>query len=206
MRHTVRVEITPLPIDGAYVVQPDIHHDERGDFLEWCRTDLLAQTLGRPVPVAQGNLSTSARGVMRGIHFSTVPPGQAKYVTCVTGAVHDVVVDLRVGSPTFGQSAGVDLDASNRRAVFIEEGLGHGFLSLDEGSTVLYLCSTAYEPAHDRAINPLDPELGIDWPHPPGVEPVLSPKDRAAPSLLEAMEMDMLPTMEQVRARHADQG
>ena len=105
----------------------------------------------------------SRRGVIRGIHFADVPPGQAKYVTCVRGAILDVVVDLRAGSPTFGQWVAVRLD-ERRRAVFLAEGLGHAFMALSDQATVLYLCSTPYAPGREHGVHPLDPEIGIDWP------------------------------------------
>src|SRR5690606_21424643 len=124
----------------------------------------LAEAVGHPLTLAQANLSVSAAGVVRGIHYAEVPPGQAKYVTCPSGAVLDVVVDLRVGSPTFGRWEAVRLDDVDRRAVYLTEGLGHGFCALTEGATVAYLCSTTYHPAAERSIHPLDPALGITWP------------------------------------------
>ena len=139
------------------------------------------------------NLSVSARGVVRGIHFSDVPPGQAKYVTCVSGAVLDVVVDIRVGSPTYGQWDAMRLDDVDRRAVYVAEGLGHGFCTLSESATVTYLCSSTYRPGHEHGVDPLDPELGIDW---PVTGPVLSTKDAAAPSLAEARAAGLLPQYE----------
>jgi len=133
----------------------------------------------------------SRRGVLRGVHFADVPPGQAKYVTCVAGAILDVVVDIRVGSPTFGRWEAVRLDDENRRALYVAEGLGHAFLALSESATVVYLCSQPYAPAREHGIHPLDPELGIDWPL--DGEPVLSAKDAAAPTLAEARAAGLLP-------------
>ena len=133
----------------------------------------------------------SPRGVVRGVHFADVPPGQAKYVTCFAGAVLDVVVDLRVGSPTFGAVDSVVLDDVHRRAVFIAEGLGHAFMALSETATVGYLCSTPYNPAAEHGITPLDPALPMPWPG--DVAPVLSPKDEAAPTLEQAASPGLLP-------------
>jgi dTDP-4-dehydrorhamnose 3,5-epimerase len=130
--------------------------------------------------------------VLRGIHFADVPPGQAKYVTCVRGAVLDVVVDIRVGSPTYAQWEAVRLDEDTRRAVFLAEGLGHAFMALTDDATVVYLCSTGYAPKREHGVHPLDPALGIAWPE--GIEPVLSPKDAEAPSLAEAERSGLLPT------------
>jgi dTDP-4-dehydrorhamnose 3,5-epimerase len=132
--------------------------------------------------------------VLRGIHFADVPPGQAKYVTCVSGAVLDVIVDIRIGSTTFGQWHAVRLDDVTRKAVYISEGLGHAFLSLTDDATVVYLCSQGYNPATDRGIHPMDPAIGIRWPL--TGEPELSAKDAAAPTLAQAMAAGTLPLHE----------
>jgi dTDP-4-dehydrorhamnose 3,5-epimerase len=184
------VKIRPLGVEGAFEVTPVQHSDPRGTFLEWYRFDTLAAAVGHPLDLAQANLSVSGRDVVRGIHFADVPPGQAKYVTCVAGAVLDVVVDIRIGSPTFGRWEFVRLDDEERRAVYLAEGLGHGFCALSEQATVAYLCSSTYRPGHEHGINPLDPELGIAW---PAATPLLSPKDAAAPSLAEARATGRLP-------------
>ena len=150
----------------------------------------------------------SARGVLRGIHYADVPPGQAKYVTCVSGRVLDVIVDIREGSPTFGAWESVVLDDRTRNAVYLSEGLGHAFLSLEDGSTVVYLCSQPYAPSREHEINPLDPAIGIEWPVPAG-ELELSAKDSAAPTLQEAQEAGQLPSYEacvSYRATMADSG
>jgi dTDP-4-dehydrorhamnose 3,5-epimerase len=180
-----------LGIEGAWVVTPRIHRDSRGSFLEWFRGEDFAAATGYRFGLAQGNLSVSRRGVLRGIHFADVPPGQAKYVTCISGAVLDVVVDLRVGSPGYRRWEAVRLDDQARRAVFISEGLGHGFMALSDEATVLYLCSTPYTPGREHGIHPLDPALGITWPA--DVAPVLSDKDAAAPTLEQASATGLLP-------------
>ncbi|MGB6277996.1 MAG: dTDP-4-dehydrorhamnose 3,5-epimerase, partial [Rhodococcus sp. (in: high G+C Gram-positive bacteria)] len=173
--------------------------DDRGVFFEWFKASLFEETTGRSLNLLQANCSVSAAGVLRGIHFTTNPPGQAKYVTCARGAFLDVIVDLRVGSPTFGQWDSVLIDDIDRKAVFLSEGLGHAILSLEDNSTVMYLCSLEYTPALDRDINPLDPALGIDWPttardgSPLTYE--LSDKDKAAPTLAEALERGDLPDL-----------
>ena len=143
------------------------------------------------MPVAQANCSISRRGVIRGIHFADVPPGQAKYVTCVNGAILDVVVDLRAGSPGFGRWSAVRLDDQNRRAVFVAEGLGHAFMALSDQASVLYLCSTPYAPGREHGVHPLDPGIGIAWPA--GIEAILSDKDAAAPSLAQTQAARLLP-------------
>lgn len=197
MVDTTAVEIRPLAIEGAWEITPVQHADDRGVFLEWFKAPLFEQTVGRPFELAQANCSVSAAGVLRGIHFSDVPPGQAKYVTCLSGAVLDVVVDIRVGSPTFGQWDSVLLDDADRRQVFIAEGLGHAFMSLADGSTVVYLCSTGYAPGREHGVDPLDPAIGIEWPSTGrdgrAVQRILSPKDAAAPRLADAAAQGLLP-------------
>ena len=191
------MKVRPLTVAGAFEVTPVQHGDPRGLFLEWYRFDTLAAAVGHPLNLAQANLSVSARNVVRGIHFADVPPGQAKYVTCVSGAVLDVVVDIRVGSPTFGRWDSVRLDDEERRAVYLAVGLGHGFCALTDTATVTYLCSTTYRPGHEHGIHPLDPELGIAW---PSDAPVLSTKDSAAPSFAEARATGLLPTFDECSA------
>jgi dTDP-4-dehydrorhamnose 3,5-epimerase len=181
----------PLGIDGAWVLKPRIHRDVRGSFLEWFRGDEFTADLGHSLNVAQANCSVSRRGVIRGIHFADVPPGQAKYVTCVSGAILDVAVDLRTGSPSFGCSEALQLDDETRCALYLAEGLGHAFMALSDRATVLYLCTSPYDPAREHAVHPLDPAIGIDWPG--RLDAVLSEKDAAAPSLLEAQKMGLLP-------------
>ncbi|HYY09905.1 MAG TPA: dTDP-4-dehydrorhamnose 3,5-epimerase [Kineosporiaceae bacterium] len=193
-----------LAVPDAHLVVPVQHGDERGTFLEWLRADDLAE-LGHPFEVAQANASVSRPGALRGIHYADVPPGQAKYVTCVRGAVLDVVVDLRVGSPAFGSWDAVRLDDRDRAALFVAEGLGHAFCALEPDTTVVYLCSDVYRPAAEHGVHPLDPALGIDWAGhlPAGTTPVLSAKDAAAPTLAQALAAGALPSYEDCRRRYA---
>ncbi|HEX2416736.1 MAG TPA: dTDP-4-dehydrorhamnose 3,5-epimerase [Micromonosporaceae bacterium] len=184
------MEIQELSIDGAFLVSTHQHGDSRGVFLEWYRFDRIAEHVGHPLRLAQANLSSSARGVVRGIHYADVPPGQAKHVTCVRGAVLDVVVDLRVGSATYGRHETVRLDEADRRSVYLAEGLGHGFCALTDDATLVYLCSETYAPQREHSVHPLDPELGIDW---PVATPSLSPRDASAPRLAEARARGSLP-------------
>jgi dTDP-4-dehydrorhamnose 3,5-epimerase len=190
------VKLRSLSVEGAWEITPQQHGDPRGLFLEWYRFDRLAEAVGHPLRLAQGNLSVSSRDVVRGIHFADVPPGQAKYVTCVRGAVLDVVVDLRVGSPTFGRWEGVLLDDVDRRAVYLAEGLGHGFCAMTDDATLTYLCSTTYNPSAEHTVHPLDEELGIDW---PAEVPRLSARDAAAPSLAQARTAGLLPVYDTCR-------
>ncbi|WP_283139106.1 dTDP-4-dehydrorhamnose 3,5-epimerase [Rhizohabitans arisaemae] len=191
----------PLDIDGAFLHTPKIHGDQRGAFAEWFRGDGFAEALGHRFGLAQANWSTSAKGVLRGVHFADVPPGQAKYVVCVSGAIMDVIVDIRVGSPTFGKWQAVRLDDVARAGLYLAEGLGHAFMALSEQASVVYLCSEPYAPGREREVHPLDPEIGIEWPA--DVEPILSPKDAAAPTLAQAREKGLLPGYEDCLAYYA---
>jgi dTDP-4-dehydrorhamnose 3,5-epimerase len=187
------VKIEALDIAGAWVCRPHAHDDDRGSFLEWFRADVLAEATGRQFEVAQANHSVSRRGTVRGVHYADVPPGQAKYVYCPRGAVLDVVIDLRAGSPTFGRHAAVRLDDVDRAGAFIAEGLGHAFCALTETADLTYLVSTTYDPAVEHAINPLDPGLALPWPSDIG-DLLLSDKDRSAPTLAEAESAGALPS------------
>ena len=191
------MKIRPLSVEGAWEITPKLHGDPRGLFTEWYRFDHLAEAVGHPLDLRQANLSVSAAGVVRGVHFADVPPGQAKYVTCVRGAVLDVVVDLRVGSPTFGSWEGVRLDETERAAVYLSEGLGHGFCALSDDATLTYLCSATYSPTGEHGVHPLDPDLGIDW---PTGTPLLSAKDETAPTLAEALASGLLPNYQECLA------
>ncbi len=186
------MDIEPLPIEGAFVINPRQFPDERGVFLESFRGDRLAEHLGHRPDIVQTNVSVSARGTVRGIHFADVPPGQGKYVTVLSGSLVDYVVDIRVGSPTFGRWESVTLDTVDRRAVYLSEGLGHAFCALEDGTTAMYLCTSIYNPSAEHGIHPLDPEVGLVLPA--GIDPLLSPKDDAAPGLREAQANGILPT------------
>lgn len=190
----------PLSISGSWKTRPQRFDDDRGTFLVPFRQDLMSANVGHELEVSQLNCAVSSGGVIRGIHFVDIPPGQAKYVTCVAGAVLDVVVDVRIGSPTFGQWESTVLDDIDRRAVYLSEGLGHAVMSLTEGSTIVYLTSTPYTPKYEHAITPLDPQIGIDWPRtrPDGTAlPIrLSDRDAGAPSLATAYRQGILPAFE----------
>ena len=189
-----------LGIEGAWAFTPPVHHDDRGSFAEAFRGAEFEADLGYRLEVAQVNCSMSRRGVIRGIHFSDVPPGQAKFVTCASGAILDVVVDLRDGSPTFGKWEAVRLGGAERNAVFLSEGLGHAFMALTDDATVVYLCSTPYAPGREHGVNPLDPAIGIAWPLDDVGDPVLSEKDKAAPRLEQALRDGLLPRHEDCAA------
>lgn len=195
------VQVRALAVAGAFEFTPVQHGDSRGLFLEWFKVDKLSDAVGRPLDLQQANLSVSRAGTLRGVHFADVPPGQAKYVTCPRGAAIDFIVDIRVGSPTFGTVDAVRLDSEHRRAVYLAEGLGHAFLALEDDTTLTYLCSTGYSPGREHGINPLDPALGLPLPSAAelGTEFLLSDKDTAAPTLQEAADSGLLPTWEACR-------
>ncbi|MDY6869126.1 MAG: dTDP-4-dehydrorhamnose 3,5-epimerase [Actinomycetota bacterium] len=195
------MSVRELTVPGAWEITPTVHADPRGSFFEWFTDRGFTRFAGHRLDVRQANCSVSNAGVLRGLHFAAVPPGQAKYVTCVRGAVFDVAVDIRVGSPTFGRWDAVLLDDRDRRSIYLSEGLGHAFLALQDDSTVMYLCSTGYDPAREHTVSPTDPALGIDWPVDGDL--ALSDRDAAAPTLEQACEAGLLPTWDACRA-HVD--
>ena len=195
------MNIRPLKIEGSFEITPRQFPDDRGVFLESFRGDLLAKAIGHRLDVIQTNVSVSSRGTVRGVHFADVPPSQAKYITALSGSFLDFVVDLRVGSPTFGQWESALLDTIDRRAVYLAEGLGHAIGSVEDDSTVIYLCSSVYTPAREHAINPLDPQLGLTLPD--GLTPVLSAKDTAAPRS-QAAERGLLPRYDECLRLYAE--
>ena len=188
-----------LDIPGAWEITPQLHHDDRGVFFEWFTDENFRALAGHRFDLRQTNCSVSAAGVLRGAHFAQVPPGQAKYALCPRGAVYDVVVDIRVGSPTFGQWDGVELSERNRRSMYIAEGLAHAFLALEPDSTLVYLCSAPFTPDREHAISPVDPAIGIDWPLVDGAAPRMSERDRDAPSLEQVHAAGLLPSWEETR-------
>lgn len=184
------MDIRHLRIAGAAELRTVVHGDARGNFAEWYRDDEL-EDAGLTFSLRQANISTSERGVIRGIHFSEVPPGQAKYVAAVTGRVLDFVVDLRTGSPTYLETEVVELVAADRNAIFLEEGLGHAFLALED-STVCYMVSSTYDPGREHTLSLFDPALNIDVPFPRD-RLIMSDRDRHAPSLKDLEGEGVLP-------------
>jgi len=182
-----------LAVPGAWEMTPSQYGDSRGMFFEWFTETGFTEMTGHTFDMRQANCSVSAAGVLRGLHFAQLPPSQAKYVTCVTGSVFDVVVDIRVGSPTYGHWDSVLLDDVDRRSVYLSEGLAHAFLALQDDSTVMYLCSAPYAPQREHTVTATDPAIGIEWPL-PAEQLVLSERDAAAPSLAEARAAGLLPT------------
>jgi dTDP-4-dehydrorhamnose 3,5-epimerase len=188
-----------LSVPGAWEITPQVHRDERGTFTEWFTESAFGAMTGHRFDLRQANCSVSAAGVLRGLHFAQLPPGQAKYVSCVRGAVFDVVVDIRVGSPTYGQWDSVLLDDIDHRSTYISEGLAHGFVAMQDQSTVMYLCSSPYAPQREHTIAATDPAIGIEWPL-SAAQLLLSGRDAEAPSLAEVRESGLLPTWDETQA------
>lgn len=196
------MQIRELTIPNAFEITPVQRADDRGTFFEWYRFDRLAEAVGHPLSLRQANTSVSKKGVVRGIHFADVPPSQAKYVTAPHGAVLDFVIDIRVGSPTFGTWDSVLLDDVDRRAIYIAEGLGHAFVALTEGATVSYLVSDVYNPTGEHGIDPRDPDIALVFPEEAG-QILLSSKDTDAPTLAEALADGLLPRWEAAREHYS---
>ncbi|WP_327071989.1 dTDP-4-dehydrorhamnose 3,5-epimerase [Kitasatospora sp. NBC_01302] len=188
------VQVEQTAIANVLVVRPKSYHDTRGFFFESFNQDTFRAAIGRPFTAAQVNCSVSRRGVIRGVHGARLP-GQAKLVYCVRGAILDVAVDMRVGSPTFGKYVERRLSQHEPEAVFLGEGIGHGFQILEDDTCVNYLCSAPYVPGDEIALDPLDPEVNIAW---RATEPlVLSDKDRTARMLSQLLADGELPAYEE---------
>ena len=186
------MKITQLEIEGVWVAESPIWSDDRGFFREWFKSDSIRAATGRDFGIEQANISLSSKGTLRGIHYSIAPRGQAKWVTCVSGAIKDVIVDIRLESPTFGKWVEVELRGDSGKAVLISEGLGHGFIALEDNTAVAYLVSTSFSPTHEFEINPLDKEIAINW----GMQLSdlkISDKDKKAPTLQERLIEGKLP-------------
>jgi dTDP-4-dehydrorhamnose 3,5-epimerase len=176
----------PTKLDGVVLVEPGVHGDERGFFVETFSRDAWAE-LGIDAEFVQHNHSRSGRGTLRGLHFQT-EPGQAKLLRCARGAILDVAVDLRRGSPTYGQWEGHVLDDERHHQLYVPIGFAHGFVVLSDVADVAYLVSSLYDPATEAGIAWDDPEVGVDW---QVGEPLLSERDKTAPKLSEIA--DQLP-------------
>jgi len=186
------MKLTPLGIEGAWLAESPVWSDERGFFREWFKADDIKAATGREFSVEQANISLSSVGTLRGIHYSIAPRGQAKWITCVSGSIQDVIVDIRPDSKTFGQWIEVELKSDSGKTVLISERLGHAFLALEDKTAVAYMVSTPFSPADEYEINPLDEKIGIKW----GINPSglkLSEKDKNAPTLAERLAEGIVP-------------
>lgn len=179
------IEVRETELPGVLVIEPVVHADERGYFLESWRAEAYA-ALGIAEGFVQDNLSRSRRGVLRGLHYQE-PQAQAKLVQAVRGRVFDVAVDIRRGSPRFGRWTGVELSDRDHRQLWVPEGFAHGFLTLSEEADVAYKCTAPYAAGCEHTIRWDDPALAIDWPLEPGAAPKLSPKDAAGCQLADAV-------------------
>jgi dTDP-4-dehydrorhamnose 3,5-epimerase len=184
--------IEKLEIEGAWIAYSPEVTDARGSFREWFKATEIERATGRKFQVVQSNISISQCGAIRGIHYSLSPEGQSKWITCVTGSIWDVIVDIRPSSPTFKKWIPILLKANSGTSVFISEGLGHGFLALEDNSAISYLLTDEYSPDEEFGINPFDSELQISW---PTSAPVLSMKDSGAKSLLTMLQEGKLPNL-----------
>ncbi len=199
------MQVRELSIPHAWEFTPDVHRDDRGEFHEFYRYEKVQEVVGHPLLLRQGNSSVSSKGVLRGIHYALVPPSQAKYVTAVRGAFLDFVIDLRVGSPTFGEWDSVLIDDVAHRALYLAEGLGHAILSLTDNATVSYLVSEVYNPVRELGVDPLDRRIGLDL-SALGSEPIVGERDRAAITLAEAESRGLLPSWDDCIGVYAGRG
>jgi dTDP-4-dehydrorhamnose 3,5-epimerase len=191
-----------MAVADAYRIRPRIHRDQRGAFFESFRYAEFTERTGHVFRPVQTNYSISHKNVLRGMHGVVLPPGQAKYVTCVRGAVLDIVLDVRVGSATFGKFDRNMLDPDSGLAVFIPDGMAHGFLSLADNSCVSYVFDTPYVAGTPFEVSPFDPDLALPWDlHD---DAIVAPKDLAAPALREAAELGLLPSYEKCVAHYAE--
>ncbi|KAA8887615.1 dTDP-4-keto-6-deoxy-D-glucose epimerase [Nocardia colli] len=184
------MRVRDLAVAGALAVDAPAFADDRGSFATPLDAEALAAELGRPLfPVAQGAMSRSRQGVFRGVHYTLPPPGRAKFVWCAHGRCLDIVLDVRVGSPTFGVHEVLELDGSAERGLYLPIGVAHAFLALEDDTVMTYLLSGGYIPENEYALDPRDPALGLDL----RGALILSERDTAAPTLAEAAERDLLP-------------
>jgi dTDP-4-dehydrorhamnose 3,5-epimerase len=179
------MKVTPLAIAGAWLIESPVFPDERGMFREWFKVEALKENGIPEFEVRQANTSISHEGVIRGIHFSDELVGQAKIVTCSSGSILDVIVDLRPNSESFCQFMSLELSANEGKAIYISKGLGHALQALEDNSTITYLLDKEYDPKAEYGINPLDPDLDIPWPN---QNPSISEKDRSAKTIKEYFE------------------
>ena len=172
------MNITDAPLEGVRLIEPRVFGDERGFFLESFNARAF-EAAGLPIDFVQDNHSRSARGVLRGLHYQVQRP-QGKLVRATRGSVFDVVVDLRRSSPSFARAWGIELSEANHRMLWVPPGFAHGFYTLSDSADFQYKCTDWWAPEHERSLAWDDPELGIEWPIPPGEAPTLAAKDAAA--------------------------
>ena len=189
------MKFTQLEIEGAWLVESQVWPDDRGFFREWFKHDEILKETGLDFSALQANFSLSHKGVIRGIHYSLAPAGQAKWVTCVSGSIIDVVVDIRPNSKTFKKVEYINLEPDDGKAVLISPGLGHGFIAQKDYSGITYLLSSPFLPNFEYDISPLDGDLAINWSRATArlTNFILSPKDESAPPLTVRQAQGKLP-------------
>ena len=186
----------PLKISGSWEIEFQKFDDNRGFFYESFKEEDFKNQIGRNLNIKQTNTSSSSKGSVRGIHYALVPPSQAKLVQCQRGSIKDYVIDIRVGSPTFGQFEVIELNENSASAVFIEEGLAHAFVALENQTVVTYFVTEKYNTEREKGINPFDKTLNVKW---PDIELILSEKDKQAISLEESKNQGLLPTFDECK-------
>jgi dTDP-4-dehydrorhamnose 3,5-epimerase len=184
------MKFSELNISGSWLIEFNKFEDNRGFFYESFRSDFISEKLKRKFEIKQTNTSFSSKGSLRGIHYALIPPSQAKYIQCQKGSIQDFIIDIRIGSPTFGKFQVIELSEKSAKAIFIEEGLAHAFVAMEDGTLVTYYVNQTYNPDKEKGINPFDEELNISWPN---LNLKLSAKDEKEISLIEAKKLNLLP-------------
>ena len=183
------MKVIETKLSGCLILEPEIHQDNRGFFIESFNAKTFAASTGLDVTFVQDNHSRSTRGVLRGLHYQ-YPKWQGKLVRAIVGAIFDVAVDIRHESPQFGEWFGLELSAENRKQLYVPPGFAHGFCVLSDVSEMTYKCTSLYEPADDASVLWNDPDIGIQWPIP---EPILSSKDIEASRLKDLSPLKVSP-------------
>ncbi len=191
------MKTSALKISGSWLIEFQKFEDSRGYFYESFKEEDFKKQIGRKLSIKQTNTSSSSKGSVRGIHYALVPPSQAKLVQCQRGSIKDYVIDIRVGSPTFGEFEKIELSENSPTAIFIEEGLAHAFVALENNTIVTYYVSEKFNPEREKGINPFDKTLNVKW---PDLELILSEKDKSAISLDEAKNQGLLPSFDECKA------
>ena len=191
------MKTSTLKISGSWLIEFQKFEDSRGYFYESFKEEDFQKQIGRQLSIKQTNTSSSSKGSVRGIHYALVPPSQAKLVQCQRGSIKDYVIDIRVGSPTFGEFEAIELNENSPTGLFIEEGLAHAFVALENNTIVTYYVSEKFNPEREKGINPFDKILNVKW---PDLELILSEKDKSAISLDEAKNQGLLPSFDECKA------
>jgi dTDP-4-dehydrorhamnose 3,5-epimerase len=191
------MKTTPLKISGSWIIEFQKFEDNRGYFYESFKEEDFQKQIGRQLSIKQTNTSSSSKGSVRGIHYALVPPSQAKLIQCQRGSIIDYVIDIRVGSPTFGEFEKIELSENSPTAIFIEEGLAHAFVALENNTFVTYYVSEKFNSEREKGINPFDKTLNVKW---PDLDLILSEKDKSAISLDEAKNQGLLPSLDECKA------